>query len=238
MRQIQLSIVSFLLVFGTGTLVAQKAVRSHVRSGNKQYEQQAYTQSEIEYRKALELNPRSPEALYNLGNALFKQEKAKDALEMYQVALSQVQDPGQAAQILHNIGNAGMQEKDYSKAVEAYRMALRYQPSDDETRYNLAVAQSMLKQQQQQQQQKEDESEQEKEQEKEQQDQQQQDHQDQQQQQQEQDQSQEQEGQEQVSKEKAQQLLDALMQDEQELQEKVRKLQMQQGQSRNPEKDW
>jgi hypothetical protein len=41
-----------------------------------------------------------------------------------------------------------------------------------------------------------------------------------------------------VTREKAQQLLDALMQDEKDTQEKVKKLQMQQGRAKNPEKDW
>ncbi|NLB02114.1 MAG: hypothetical protein GX841_01775, partial [Bacteroidales bacterium] len=44
--------------------------------------------------------------------------------------------------------------------------------------------------------------------------------------------------QEQISREKAQQLLDALMQDEQEVQEKVKKLQIQNSRPKKTEKDW
>jgi cytochrome c-type biogenesis protein CcmH/NrfG len=38
-----------------------------------------------------------------------------------------------------------MNEKDYTQAVEAYKNALRNDPSDEETRYNYALAKKMLK---------------------------------------------------------------------------------------------
>ena len=38
-----------------------------------------------------------------------------------------------------------MKEKNYSEAVEAYKNALRNKPSDEETRYNYALAKKMLK---------------------------------------------------------------------------------------------
>ena len=135
---------------------AQKAERKNIKEGNKLYEKKKYTESEISYRKALEVNKKSKEGSYNLGNALFKQNKTKEALEQYQIALSQQPDPIKRSQILHNAGNGFMQAKDYSNAVASYRMSLRFNPNDDETRYNLAVAQAYLKNQQQQQQQNKD----------------------------------------------------------------------------------
>ena len=56
------------------------------------------------------------------------------------------------AQIYHNMGVLLQASKDYAKAVDAYKMSLRNNPADDETRYNLALAQKMLKDQQQNQQ--------------------------------------------------------------------------------------
>jgi hypothetical protein len=38
-----------------------------------------------------------------------------------------------------------MKDKDYSNAVEAYKNALRNNPNDEETRYNFALAKKMLK---------------------------------------------------------------------------------------------
>lgn len=229
-----------MLLFAPATLDAQKVVRKSIRQGNKVYAKEKYTEAEIAYLKALEADPASKEANYNLGNALFKQEKTKEAFEKYQLALSKETDPLKKASILHNAGNSLLAMNDYAKAVNLYKSALKLNPSDDETRYNLAVAQALLKKQQQEQPQdkedKKDEEKQEQQDKEQQQQQQQQD--DQQKQQQKQQQQQQQDAEEQVSREKAQQLLDALMQDEKDTQEKVKKLQMQQGKAKNPEKDW
>jgi cobalamin biosynthesis protein CobT len=46
------------------------------------------------------------------------------------------------------MGNVFMKEKQYDKAVEGYKQALRNDPTDEETRYNLALAQEMLKKKQ------------------------------------------------------------------------------------------
>ena len=224
-------------------LCGQKAERKQIRSGNKLFGKEQYTEAEIAYRKALEVNANSPQATYNLGNALYKQEKAQDAMNQYQSALAQAEgNPSRQASVLHNMGNIFMQAGDYAHAVAAYRQSLLNRPGDDETRYNLALAQALLRQQQQQQQQQQNQDQQQEQQQDRQQDQQQQQEQQQQdqqqQQQQQQEQEQQQEEQERISKEQAQQLLDALMQDEKEVQEKVKKLQMQQGQRVKTEKDW
>lgn len=220
-------------------LSAQKLERKSVRQGNKFYDKEKYTEAEIAYRKALEVNTKSKEGSYNLGNALYKQEKGKEALEQYQLALSRETVPLKKAAIMHNAGNTFMQTKDYGKAVDSYKTALRLNPSDDETRYNLAMSQALLKNQQQQQKKDKNKKDEKKDQQKDQQDKpQQQKQDDQEKKQNQQKQQQQQQQQEQVSKEKAQQLLDALSQDEKETQEKVKKLQMQQSQSKKTDKDW
>ena len=142
------------------------------------------------------------------------------------------------AQTYHNLGNIFMQKKDYGQSVEAYKQSLRINPYDDETRYNLALAQKLLKDQQQQQQNQDQQDKDKKDEEK-----QEQDKQNQQQQQQQDDQkqnkTQEQPQQnEQMSKDNAQQMLDAFLQDEKNTQEKVRKAQMQQQQRKKTDKEW
>ena len=227
-----------LMMLATSGAFAQKAERSDVRKGNRQYEKKNFTEAEIQYRKALEINPKSKEGAYNLGNALYRQNKPKEALEQYQNALNLQNDPKKKSQIFHNAGNVFMAGKAYDKAVDAYKNSLIINPVDNETRYNLALAQALLKKQQQQQKQNKDTKKDQKD-----------DQKDKQQQQQKQDdqekkqnqnkkQEQQQQQQEQVSKEKARQLLDALSQDEKDTQEKVKKLQMQQSKSRKTDKDW
>ena len=51
------------------------------------------------------------------------------------------------AKIFHNIGNTFMQQGDLQKAIAAYKESLRKNPKDEETRYNLALAQKLLKEQ-------------------------------------------------------------------------------------------
>lgn len=216
---------------------AQKAERSDVRKGNRQYENKKFTEAEIQYRKALEINPQSKEGSYNLGNALYRQNKPKEALEQYQNALNIQNDPKKKSQIFHNAGNVFMASKEYDKAVSAYMNSLIINPSDNETRYNLAMAQALLKKQQQEQKKNKDDKKDQKDDQKEQQ-QEQQKQDDQEKKQNQKKEQEQQQQQEQVSKEKARQLLDALSQDEKDTQEKVKKLQMQQSKSRKSDKDW
>ena len=244
----KVKLFSLILLFCSGSVFAQKAERKNIREGNNLYQNEKFTEAEIAYRKSLEVNPRSSEGTYNLGNALYKQKKFPEAAEQYQLIAGQaekmVETPeGKArlAEIFHNVGNIGMQNKEYAKSVEAYKQSLRLNPKDDETRYNLALAQKLL--QDQQNQQNEDQNQDQNEDKKEDQDKQdqQQQNQDQQQQQDDkkQDKTQEQQQQnEQMSKDNAQQMLDAFLQDEKDTQEKVKKAQAQQQQRRRTDKEW
>lgn len=240
MKCFKICMITCLCLLLSFPTMAQKAERKQIREGNKQYEEGKFTEAEIAYRKALEVNEDSPQSTMNLGNALYRQEKAAEALEQYKRLISDEDHPERQADAYHNIGNVMMQAQDYKAAIQAYQQSLIKRPSDNETRYNLALAQALLKQQEQQQNQdQQDENQQQEQQEQEQQQQQEQPQEQENQQQQEQQQEQEQQdSQEQISKEQAQQLLDALMQDEEEVQEKVKELQMQQSQGRKTDKDW
>ena len=248
-RIIGIAITVFL--FCAGTVTAQKAERKNVRDGNKQYTKEHFTEAEIAYRKSIEVNPRSVEGIYNLGNSLYKQEKYPEAVEQYQLITGQGErllredehNIERLAHVFHNMGNICMKGQDYQKSIEAYKQSLRLNPTDDETRYNLALAQKLLQDQQQEEQ--DQEQDQEQEQEQEQQDQNQDQNQDQQEQQQnpdpqekEQKTQEEQQSNEQMSRDNAQQILDAFLQDEKDTQEKVKKIQMQQQQNRRREKQW
>lgn len=245
MKYIQKTACIALFLIGGSSLFAQKAEREHVREGNDLYGTEKYTESEIEYRKALEVNPRSVEGTYNLGNALYKQKKFPEAAEQYQLLMGQgerMKDTPEGkqrlAQVYHNVGNIFMNGKDYAKSVEAYKESLRLNPHDDETRYNLALAQKLLNDQQQQDQ-SQDQQNQDKDENKDQQDQQQQQQEQPQQDDQKQDKTQEQQQpNEQMSQDNAQQILDAFLQDEKDTQEKVKKAQMQQQQRRKTDKQW
>ena len=227
-------ILSLLLVASAGQVLAQqKTDRDYLRSGNKLYNDSLFIKAEVDYRKALEVNPKSTDAMFNLANALLMQQKAKEAMEQYQSVSKIEKDKEKLAQIYHNMGVILQSSKQLPQCIEAYKESLRNNPKDDETRYNLALAQKQLKDQQQdqqnqdqQQEQKEDKQEQNK-------DQQEQEQKDQQQQQ---NQQQQQQNKNEMSKENAQQLLNAVMQDEKNVQDKVKKQIQIQG--KKLEKDW
>lgn len=251
------------LLFGCLSVAAQTMTENdHIRKGNRHYADSLYEKAEVEFRKALELNPKSVDAMYNLGNALFyqlpqsgekAQEKGQEALQQYATAAKLETDKTKLAQINHNLGTLLYMAQQYPQSVEAYKEALRNNPHDVETRYNLTKAMHMLKQQQQDQQQEnqeqqqlqqEQQEQQQKEQEQQQQEQnqqqEQQQQQDQQQQQEQKQDSQQQQGKqsdEQISKENAEQILNALMQDEKEIQEKQKKM-MQKQRGKTLDKDW
>ncbi len=212
-----------------------------VRHGNRQYNKENYTGAEIDYRKGIEQNNNSFEAHFNLGDALFRQEKYTDALEEFQKAGALIQpkdgkfsdaDKAKLAKVHHNMGNCYYALQQFDKAVDSFKKSLMANPGDDETRYNLVKAMQKLREQQQQQEQNQNQEQQQQEQQQEQQEQEQQE--------QEQDQDQQQPPQQpedqQMDKDQAEQLLRALQQDEQETQEKAKRQQMN---SRfHTDKDW
>lgn len=127
------------------SVFAQKVERSYIRKGNRLYNDSSYIDAEINYRKALEINPKSTVSMYNLGNSLIYQQKNKDALEQYVSASKMEKDKYKLSYIYHNIGVLFHRDKDYKQAIEAYKKALINNPKDDETRYNLSLAQKLLK---------------------------------------------------------------------------------------------
>lgn len=221
---------------------AQKAERDYIRKGNRLFNDSVFVDAEVNYRKALETNPKSTVSMYNLGNTLSQQQKFKEAMEQYVAAGKIEKDKAKLAQIYHNMGVLFQAGKDYGQAVEAYKMSLRNNPKDDETRYNLALAQKLLKDQQQDQQNQDQNQDQNKDQNKDQQDQKQDQNQDQNKKDDQKDQQQQQppkpeKKENEMSKENAEQLLNSVMQDEKETQDKVKK-QQQVIQGGRLEKDW
>lgn len=233
-------------------MYAQKEERKNIREGNKLYKKEKYKEAEDAYRKALNVNSQSVEGFYNMGNALYRQlspsnngqmsdddkKKIATVIDQYKAAVALSQNKTQKAMAWHNLGNMYLISGDFQQGANAYKNSLLNNPFDNETRYNYALAKELLKQQQEQQQnQNQDKNDQN------------QDKKDQNQEQKNQDQDKDkkdnnqnqnenqQQQQDKMSKENAQQILEAIMQDEQQTQEKVQKaIKIQQ--KKQPEKDW
>ena len=126
--------------------------RQFIRSGNKYYRAEQFDKAEIEYKKALERNANNPEALYNMGCAKMMQSNDSVALDFFGKAAGFQKDKKRKAQVFHNAGVIQQNHQDYANAIEMYKESLRNDPSNDQTRYNLALCQALLKKQQQNQQ--------------------------------------------------------------------------------------
>ena len=113
--------------------------------GNDSFAEKKYADAESEYRISESKSPKKSIASYNLGNAIYRQNQTSEAKYHYAKAMKTARTREEKHQALHNIGNTLMKDKDYAGAVEAYKNALRNNPADEETRYNYALAKKMLK---------------------------------------------------------------------------------------------
>lgn len=112
---------------------------------NKELSENNFVDAEVDYRKAIAKSDENPAAPYNLGNAYYNKETYSEAFGRFKQAGELATDKKAKHNAYHNMGNVFMKRKEYQKAVEAYKEALRNDPTDEETRYNLALAKEMLK---------------------------------------------------------------------------------------------
>ena len=227
----QRSFSVFLMLFFSLAAMSQTD-RDYIRRGNRFMRDSVYDKAQVEYQKAIEQDNTNPISHYNLGNALLYQNKAEDAMKEYETAARLEKDKMRLAQIYHNMGVILQAAKQFDKAVACYQNSLRNDPTCNETRYNYALSLFQLKKNQQnqdnQEQQQDDKGQDEKEEKQQQQ---------QQQEQEKKDEQQPQPQQDQMSRENAEQMLNAAMQDEKATQEKIQKAQ-QQRQQKQLQKQW
>ncbi|WP_341220236.1 tetratricopeptide repeat protein [Polaribacter atrinae] len=151
MKILQYILIVFLMLFSPKEILAQKdsialqrEARKLLRQGNDLYNKKQFTDASVAYQKSLANNTKYDKASYNLGNAFYENNNFKEAVPQYELTAETAKDKFTKAEAYHNIGNAMMEQKQYQPAVDAYKNSLRNNPNDDETRYNLAVAQSLL----------------------------------------------------------------------------------------------
>lgn len=136
-----------------------KKERNLIRLGNSQYETDRYRDSEVSYKKALEVNHTSEIANFNHASALMKQSGSVQADSpqnpiikadsiFTDLALN-AQNKIVKENSYYNLGNIAYDRQDYKKSIEMYKSALRLNPDNDKARDNLRLAQLKLKEQEQ-----------------------------------------------------------------------------------------
>lgn len=118
-----------------------------VRKGNKEFKKEQYLDSEISYRSALEQNKESYKARFNLGDALYKQDKYEEAGSTFEGLTQGDASQKRRADAYYNLGNSFFKNEQLEESIEAYKEALRLNPNDFETKYNLAQALRLIEQQ-------------------------------------------------------------------------------------------
>ena len=227
-------ILLLLTALSVSSYADNRQARKLIRKGNALYRADKRQEAQVDYLKAYRADSTDARVQYNLATSMFPQdyklvqkERCDTMAMMFERAAQAETNPLRKAKAYHNEGVAYQGVKDFGKAIEAYKNALRCNPNDDESRYNLVLCQRQLKNQgggnNNQQQDKQDQ-------------------QNKQQQQQQQDKQKKQDQQQQqqeppMSKENAEQLLNAAMQREKETQKRMKEAQ-QQPQRRRIEKNW
>lgn len=247
--------------------------RKFVRNGNKLFMQAVkdttkvdsikFSNAETEYLKALEKRPDDLQWNYNLADALYKQQRFKEAESKFTDLAEKMKEPVERARANHNLGNTQLMQEKLDESIESYKKALRENPSDIETKYNLAYAQMLKKKKEEQEKQNQDQNkdqdkdqdkdkdqdqDQNKDQNKDNQDKNQDQNKDQQKQNQDQNKNQDQQDKDQqqkqqpqqnkISKQDAEQLLQALQNDERDIQDKVKKEKAAKAKRSKSEKEW
>lgn len=140
MRQL---IVHIFLLVSFVTFAQQKD--KFLPKGNDEFAEKKYADAEADYRVSQSKSPKYAVASYNLGNSIYKQNQSTEAKYPYLKSIESAKTKPQKHKAFHNLGNVYMNEKNYQGAVEAYKNALRNDPTDEQTRYNFALAKKMLK---------------------------------------------------------------------------------------------
>jgi tetratricopeptide (TPR) repeat protein len=150
-RSLQSELFILCLLLCISRIAYAQSERKFVRDGNKLYKEKRYSDAEVNYKKSLNVNKNSSTGQFNLGDAYYKQGKFEDAAQQFQPLTSNRDlSKDEKAKAFHNLGNSFLQAKKYDESINAYKNALKINSKDNDTRYNLAYAQSMLQQQKQQ----------------------------------------------------------------------------------------
>jgi len=137
---------------------SNKQERNHLRAGNKLFKQQRYAEAEVEYRKALQSNTQSETAQFNLatalmcqGNATASQQDDNNPMNQAEKLLTNVAKNTSNKQLRgkasYDLGNIAYSRQQYDQAIEHYKNALRCDPSNNNARDNLRLAQLKKKDQ-------------------------------------------------------------------------------------------
>ena len=126
--------------------INSQTVNQLIRVGNKQYSQKDYVHAEISYRKVLNKDNNNIVACYNLARTLQAQNKDSEAKILYEKVIKLKEASSARVSSYYNLGTLLQKEKNYGGAIETYKNVLRIDPNHNKARYNLELCKKQQQQ--------------------------------------------------------------------------------------------
>lgn len=135
-RNYSSSLILMLLL--TSCMLKAQSDKKLIRQGNKEYEKNSFSESEISYRKAYDKNNQASDAIFNIGDALYKQNKFEEAGKQFSENINRNDDNRKKSDGYYNLGNSMLKANKVEESIEAYKNSLKMRPGNEEAKYNLA----------------------------------------------------------------------------------------------------
>ena len=142
---ISASVMILSVACGDVSLVADDDGPHAIEVGNMAFSAEMYDTAMNAYTIAQESMPERSEPMYNTANTLYRQQRFREAIELYDQILAS-SDLHLSERTTFNAGNALYEAGDPEQAIEMYKKALRNNPDDLDAKHNLELAWAHLPQ--------------------------------------------------------------------------------------------
>ncbi|MEI8059034.1 MAG: VWA domain-containing protein, partial [Ferruginibacter sp.] len=108
-----------------------------IKKGNDAYKKSEFEKAIIEYQKVTTLKPANATAQYNLGNALYKNNKKNEAVDAYENEANNSATKETKSNAYYNKGVVLQNDKKLPECISEYKKALKLNPNDEDARQKM-----------------------------------------------------------------------------------------------------
>ena len=138
----------FISILASYNIYAQSENYAKFYNKGNKFIEYNFEEAEKNFRVAIDDSLSDLRATFNLSNKYYSEGLYDEAISRQIESTKLAKNKSEKHKAFHNLGNSLMKKEMCSEAVLAYKNALRNDPSDDETRYNLALAKKCEEEQQ------------------------------------------------------------------------------------------